>query len=233
MAAVAAALTELELEGLVEAGDGAYRASPFYDRGVSAIYPGRALRAVVLGLLVVAALAPVAHARRVAVVVVKPFASARYAHQGAIGLLVPGAGSTVTRAGALSSLVRGKVVSSLIGGKATGAATIGLAAHPAAVTIYVTLPPPGRSHNTRRYPVAIVGGGYHGVLVSGRTKIPGLISIADIAPTAVALEHGKRPRRSGGVWSRLPPRRSRVSTSGCATRTTRAPPRPSSSSRSR
>ena len=112
---------------------------------------------------------------------------------GAVGLLVPGAGATVTREGAFSSLVRGKVVSSLLGGKASGAPLIRLSRQPAAITIYVSLPPPGRSHNTRRYPIAIVGGGYRGLLVSRTTRISGLVSIADIAPTAVELGQGKSP----------------------------------------
>lgn len=155
---------------------------------------GRALRAVALVLLATAFLAPAARASRVAVVVVKPFAPAVYADRGGVGLLVPGAGSTVTREGALSSLVRGKVVSSLLGGKASGAPLIRLSRRPAAVTIYVSLPPPGRSHNTRRYPIAIVGGGYRGLLASRTTRIPGLVSIADVAPTAVALAQGTKPR---------------------------------------
>lgn len=160
---------------------------------------GRALRAVALVVLAAVCLAPGAHAGRVAVVVVPSIDAVKAAEDGAIGLLVPGAGSTVTREGALSSLVRGKVVSSLLGGKATGKPLIRLS-HQAdlipaagAVTIYVTLPPPGRSHNTRRYRIAIIGGGYRGVLRSETTRIPGLISIADVAPTAVALAQGKTP----------------------------------------
>ncbi len=161
---------------------------------MSAISAGRALRALALGLLTAAALAPVAHAGRVAVVVVGPFAPAEYADRGAVGLLVPGAGSTVTRDGALSSLLRGKVVSSLLGGKATGSTAIALARHPGPVTIYVSLPPAGRTHNTRRYPIAIVGDDYHGLLVSDATRIPGLVSIADVAPTVISLERGEKPR---------------------------------------
>jgi hypothetical protein len=161
---------------------------------VSATSAGRALRALALGVLTAAAVAPAAHAGRVAVVVVGPFAPSEYAGRGAVGLLVPGAGSTVTRAGALSSLVRGKVVSSLLGGKATGPTTIRLVRHPGPVTIYVSLPPPGRSHNTRRYPIAIVGGGYRGLLLTDTTRIPGLVSVADVAPTAISLEHGAKPR---------------------------------------
>jgi hypothetical protein len=125
-----------------------------------------------------------------------------YEEDGAVGLLVPGAGSTVTRKGALSSLVRGKVVSSLLGGRASGRPLIELSKEPASLTIYVTLPPPGRSHNTHRYPIAIVGGGYHGLLVTRTTRIPGLVSIADVAPTAIALAGGEnapiRWRRDDG-----------------------------------
>lgn len=157
-------------------------------------------RAAGLGALAFAVLAVLlgfaasrAEAADVAVVVVPRFGPVEYARDGAIGLLVPGAGSTVSRDGALSSLVRGKVVSSLLGGEASGAPLIAASTKPAEVTIYVTLPPPGRSHNTSRYPIAIVGGGYHGLLVTRTTRIPGLVSIADVAPTAVALAGGRRP----------------------------------------
>src|SRR5512146_1032153 len=151
-----------------------------------------------IGLLVycaiaLAAAAP-AGAGRVAVVVEPPFPLDRYAADGAVGLLVPGAGSTVTRAGALASLVRGRVESSLVGGTPGGEAQIRLAPAPGPVTIHVSLPPPGASHNVVRYPIAIVGGGYRGLLRSSSTRIPGLVSIADVAPTAKALEAGKPPR---------------------------------------
>jgi hypothetical protein len=142
------------------------------------------------------ATAPQAARARVAVVVVTRVDLVRAQERGAVGLLVPGAGSTVTRAGALSSLVRGEVVSSLVGGRASGPPLIRLARRPAVVTIYVVLPPAGRSHNTRRYPIAIVGGGYRGVLVTRSTRVPGLVSIADVAPTAVALSGGRQARIS-------------------------------------
>src|SRR5207237_8152423 len=57
------------------------------------------------------------------------------------------------------------------------------------LTFYVALPPPGRTANHRRYPVAVVGCGLHGLLTSSSTRISGLISIADIAP---AVEHLRR-----------------------------------------
>jgi hypothetical protein len=138
--------------------------------------------------------APALARERVAVVVVPSFPLGRYAAEGAVGLLVPGSGSTVTRAGSLAALVRGKVRSSLLGGPPRGEPLIRLAPKPGPVTIYVALPPPGPSHNVRRYPIAVVGGGYRGLLVSSATRVPGLVSIADVAPAAVALGAGKRPR---------------------------------------
>lgn len=135
-----------------------------------------------------------AAAGRVAVVVEPAFPLDRYAADGAVGLLVPAAGSTVTRAGALAALVRGRVESSLVGGTPGGGPAIRLARAPGPVTIHVSLPPPGRTHNVVRYPIAIVGGGYRGLLRSSATRIPGLVSIADVAPTVRALEAGKTPR---------------------------------------
>jgi hypothetical protein len=112
---------------------------------------------------------------------------------GALGLFVPGSGDTVSREAALAALVRGKTRKSVLGGTAGGKPLISIATKPAQTTIYVTLPPSGNHPNTRRYPLAIVGPGYRGILVSRSTRIRGLVSIADIAPTAVALEHGERP----------------------------------------
>jgi hypothetical protein len=149
--------------------------------------------AVALVVFAAVALTPAGRAAPVAVVVVPRLDPGAYAGKGAVGLLVPGAGSTVTRSGALSALLRGKVVSSLLGGHASGRPLIRLSGRPSAVTLYVSLPPRGRSHNTRRYPVAVVGGGYRGLLVSSTTRVPGLVSIADVAPTAVALSHGEKP----------------------------------------
>jgi hypothetical protein len=83
-----------------------------------------------------------------------------WAHGGAIGLLVPGHGVTVTRAAALAELARQRP--------------------PAGVEVYVALPPPGRTHNIRRYPIAVVGPGFAGLLTSGATRVPGLVSIRDL-----------------------------------------------------
>ncbi len=138
-----------------------------------------------------AAAAP--RAEPVAVRVVPLFPLSRYADSGAVGTMVPASGSTVSRETALSSLLRGKLENSLLGGKPGGKPLIRLGGPPAPVTIYVALPPPGEHHNLDRYPIAVVGGGYHGLLLSSATRIPGLVSIADVAPSVRALERGEHP----------------------------------------
>lgn len=118
---------------------------------------------------------PGAWAAKVALVTTSPFPLERYQRQGAVGLLVPGRGPTVSRKETL---------------KALGTAACG---DNCPIRIVASLPPPGEHHNVIRYPVAIVGGGYHGLLVSDRTRIPGLIAAFDIAPTVRALQEGKTP----------------------------------------
>ena len=135
-----------------------------------------------------------ARAAETAVIAVDDLDLARYAQRGAVGLTVPGAGSKVSGRGARAALVRGEVETALTGGVPTGDPLIRLARRPADVTFYVALPPPGTHPNDRRYPVAVVGGGYHGLLESTSTRIPGLVSIADVAPSAVALEDGGQAR---------------------------------------
>ena len=144
-------------------------------------------------LLTAAGWAASASAGSVSVLIVPPFPPERYADRGAVGLLVPGAGPTVTGAGARASLVRGKVRSSVLGGLPSGPVLFEPGTAPAETTIYVSLPPPGTHLNRRRYGIAIVGPGYHGLLVSSNTHVPGLIAIADVAPTVVALGEGRKP----------------------------------------
>ncbi len=93
----------------------------------------------------------------------------------AVGLLVAGRGKTVSREDAERAL-----------------ADVPTARCPCPITIHLTLPS-GEEHNVRRYRIAIAGGGYHGLLTSDRTKIPGLVSIYDIEPTVEALDDGERP----------------------------------------
>jgi mono/diheme cytochrome c family protein len=110
--------------------------------------------------------------------VVAPFDPADYADRAAIGLLVPGAGPTVTRESALAALLRGKLEHGLLGGVAAGENLIELGA-PGEPEILVSLPPPGRSDNDVRYPIALLG--EHGLLTSDSTRIDGLVSVTDVA----------------------------------------------------
>jgi hypothetical protein len=130
---------------------------------------------------------------RVAVRVVPVFPLTRYAAQGAVGAMVPASGSRVSRETARASLLRGKLQNSLLGGRPTGKPLISLGGPPAPVTIYLALPPAGEHHNLDRYPIAVVGGGYRGLLLSSSTHVPGLVSIADVAPSVRSLERGETP----------------------------------------
>jgi hypothetical protein len=157
----------------------------------------RGFNAIVALGIVAAALTPGAAAapsERAAVLVVPASAKVFRSPAGAHGLLVPGQGSEVTRRGALASLVRGRVENSLVGGIPGGKPLISLARAPARITFYVALPPPGKHHNVLRYPIAVIGPGYRGILVSDSTRLPGLVSIADVAPSIRALERGEPPR---------------------------------------
>jgi hypothetical protein len=147
--------------------------------------------------IVATALSPgasAAPADRTVVIVVPPTAPVFRSAAAAQGLLVPGQGATVTRRGALASLVRGKMENSLVGGVPGGKPLISLATRPARITFYVALPAPGEHHNVLRYPIAVVGPGYRGLLVSSSTRLPGLVSLADVAPSVRALNRGDRPR---------------------------------------
>lgn len=154
----------------------------------------RAVRRLVACLVAALALAPPAAASaHVALVLVPHLDPARYAERGAVGLLVPGAGATVTGAGALAALERGRVVSSLVGGVPHGPILVRPSRRAGEITFYVSLPGPGSHRNVVRYPIAVVGGGYRGLLTSSATRVPGLVSVADVAPAVVALRKADRP----------------------------------------
>ena len=153
---------------------------------------------VALGLALAAAAAPTAAAapsERVAVIVVTPFDGIFDSPKAAQGLLVPGEGATVAGENALASLLRGKMGNAVLnGGKPGGKPRIKLSRRPGRITFYVSLPPLERTHNVTRYPIAVVGPGYRGILTSSSTRLPGLVSIADVAPSVRALRSGHRPR---------------------------------------
>lgn len=137
-------------------------------------------RGLVVILVTLALVGPASAAVRI----VDPFPLDRYANEGAIGLAVPGAGPTVTRASALNTLLTGNVESSLLGGAPGGDPLVELDAGGPPDTL-VVLPPEGRSENDR-YPIAIVPGP-RGVLTSDSTRIDGLVSLADVAHGTLEL----------------------------------------------
>ena len=128
--------------------------------------------------------------------VVPDTASVFTSPEGAHGLLVVGEGATVSYRSALASLLRGELGNALVhGGLPGGKPRISLSQGTGQTTFYVALPPRGRKlHNVVRYPIAVVGPGYHGLLTSTATHLDGLISIADVAPSVLSLEAGERPR---------------------------------------
>jgi hypothetical protein len=118
-----------------------------------------------------------------------------FAKHGAVGLLVPGTGPMTNRRQALAQLVRGVREDSYLGGVPKGptllSTNLATGTPSRARTIIVTLPPKGAPvSNDKRYYVAVLGGGFHGLLVSKTTRIPGLVSIVDIAPTALGHQRG-------------------------------------------
>jgi mono/diheme cytochrome c family protein len=133
-----------------------------------------------LTLVAVLLLLPATTAAAAAVRVVDSLSLEEYADRGAIGLVVPGAGATVTRDSALNALLTGRVKTSYLGGTPPGQALIRLGEGPPPDTLLV-LPPPGTSENDYRYPIAVVGAGASGLLTSDSTRIDGLVSIADVA----------------------------------------------------
>lgn len=118
------------------------------------------------------------------------------AGRGALGLLVPEVGPTTNRRQALASLVRGAEVNARLGGVPNGPPLISpssaLRVPPeTSPEIVVSLPPRGAPRaNDRRYPIVVLGRGFHGLLESPTTRIPGLVAIVDIAPTALGLARG-------------------------------------------
>ncbi len=124
----------------------------------------------------------------------------------AIGLLVPGAGPRVSAASALASLERGAVRNSLRGGFPEGPVLIDVdteSAVPSGPAIVLGLPEGGDQANSRRYPVAVIAPGFDGLLTSERTRIPGLVAIADLAPTALAAPSGLGSRPDGDAVAAL------------------------------
>jgi hypothetical protein len=156
--------------------------------------------AIALAAAVLAAPGTATAAQELPVVVVQGLELADVAALGdraAIGLLVPGSGPRVSEASALAGLERGAVRNSLRGGLPQGPRLIEVetaAQIPDGPAIVLGLPEGGEQANDRRYPIAVVAPGYSGLLTSSRTRVPGVVSIVDVAPTAL--------REPGGLSSR-------------------------------
>ena len=133
----------------------------------------------IVALALLATAAPAA-ARDVYVLVVTGDQPPAVRGRGAAGLYVPGQGLYVSREEALERL-------GPLPQRACGA--IGQCEF----ELFVSVPPLGAQPNDKRYEVTILGDGYRGLLVSDRTRIPGLVSISDIRDTVQALEAGRDP----------------------------------------
>lgn len=167
------------------------------------LYP-RGVRRVLLVLAVLALALPASAGAAHFRVVVDPNLTTadlpELAHLGAVGLLVPANGPTTSRHQARVALARGETESAYLGGIPEGKPLIRVRraakrstptdSGPRAATILLGIPGDGPRANDRRYPIVVVGGGFDGVLTSDATRISGLVSIADVAPTAIGRADG-------------------------------------------
>ena len=133
-----------------------------------------------------------------------------FADRGAVGLLNPGAGPETSRALAMRALVTGEVRNSLREEDASGGGLrLVFQVEEAQLgsvdgnVVYVGLPEGGRQPNDKRYPILVVGPGFAGLLTSDSTRIPGLVSIADVAPTARGEDDGLDSQSAQDTVSKL------------------------------
>jgi hypothetical protein len=132
-----------------------------------------------------------------------------FAGRGAVGLLNPGAGPETSRRLAMRALFTGEIRNSLrdegLGGPLPLIFQVdeGPLGSADGNVIYLGLPEGGRRPNDKRYPILVVGPGFDGLLESDSTRIPGLVSIVDIAPTARGQEGGLESQPAGDTISKL------------------------------
>jgi hypothetical protein len=181
--------------------------------GYRKLYLAPMLRPLALAALVLAFGAGSAHAatQRFRVVIVPDLAPAdlqALAAQGAVGLLVPANGPSTSSAQARSALERGEVRNSLLNGGVPGGPpliSVQTAADPptAGPAIVVELPQGGEQPNDHRFPIVVLGHGFHGLLTSPSTRLPGVVSIVDIAPTALGEDDGLGWQASDNAAARV------------------------------
>jgi hypothetical protein len=124
------------------------------------------------------------------------------ATEGAVGLMVPNAGPRTSQAAAFAGMVRGILYNTrlprphdvvLVHVRQSNE----IPQHGPAIV--VGLPPATSAPNDRRYPIAVIGHGYRGLLTSSLTRVPGVVSIADVARTALQTPHALRWQRDDGA----------------------------------
>jgi hypothetical protein len=160
----------------------------------------RRLVLCVVAALVVSAPASAAEPQRIGVLVVPGLELEDVAGwRGAVGLVVPDAGPETSLERAVASLVRGERRNSLRDGLPDGPVLIDAVVLETerpnrpprdAELIVVGVPEGGEQPNDRRYPIFVWSSRFDGLLTSESTRIPGLVSIADVAPTALGRADG-------------------------------------------
>jgi hypothetical protein len=124
------------------------------------------------------------------------------ATEGAVGLLVPNAGPRTSQGDAFAGMVRGILYNPRLP-RPTDSVLIHVQQSQeipsVGPVIVVGLPQGGRTANDRRFPIAVIGHGYHGQLVSSLTRLPGLVSMADVARTALQTPHALTWRQDDGA----------------------------------
>ena len=124
------------------------------------------------------------------------------ASEGAVGLLVPNSGPRTGQAAAFAGMVRGILYNTRLDwprDKVLIHAHRSTSIPSQGPVIVVGLPPATTAPNNRRYPIAVIGRGYHGQLVSSLTRLPGLVSMADVARTALQTPHALTWRADDGA----------------------------------
>ena len=117
----------------------------------------------------------------------------KLAQFGAVGLVVPNAGPKTSAADAFAGMVRGILYNTRLAWPRKDAVLIHVQKTStiplSGPVIVIGMPPATRVANDHRYPIAVIGRGYHGLLHSSLTRVPGLVSIADVARTALQTPH--------------------------------------------
>jgi hypothetical protein len=190
-------------------------------RSLSALVGACALAAVTAGAARAATSSEFAgHHRQVfEVVIVRGLSNddlQRLARRGAVGLLVPNAGPRTSAGDAYAGMVRGILYNARLP-KPTDSILIRVV-HSATIprsgpAIVVGMPPQHLVANTRRYPIAVLGRGYRGLLVSKLTRVTGLVSMADIARTALGTVNRLRSQPSADAAAALTRLEDRVESS--------------------